>query len=105
MAWLLNKYRCARCNRAWEDEWSAACDDDCPRCGARHIEPYDSVDLTEIVEEENGKFRVYRSPDSAEGSADYELIAECDTKEEADEFLRNIDEEPEDGDGQVGFVD
>lgn len=34
---FLNHYTCPTCNLQWEDEWSATCDDDCPRCGARHM--------------------------------------------------------------------
>jgi DNA-directed RNA polymerase subunit RPC12/RpoP len=39
-----NFYRCERCSNEWEDVWSATCDDDCPRCGARHMSPYKSED-------------------------------------------------------------
>lgn len=42
-----NFYQCYRCNRLWEDVWSATCDDDCPRCGARHCSPYKSEDEEE----------------------------------------------------------
>ena len=49
--------------------------------------PYDSVDLTEFVEESEGQFLVFRSPDTAEDSPDYELIAECPTLEAAEEVL------------------
>jgi DNA-directed RNA polymerase subunit RPC12/RpoP len=40
-----NFYRCERCGREWIDEWSCACDDDCPHCGARHMSPYKSDDV------------------------------------------------------------
>jgi rubrerythrin len=40
-----NFYRCDRCGHEWEDVWSAACDDDCPACGARHMSPYQSEGL------------------------------------------------------------
>jgi hypothetical protein len=76
MAWFLNQYLCDKCNHEWQDEWSATCDDDCPYCGSRHMAPYDSNDLTEIIEEFKDKFMVYRSPDTAENSPDYELVAE-----------------------------
>ena len=33
-----NFYRCG-CGEEWEDYWSCACDDRCPRCNAE-IEPY-----------------------------------------------------------------
>ena len=39
-----NFYQCYRCNHEWEDVWSATCDDDCPRCHARHCSPYKSED-------------------------------------------------------------
>jgi DNA-directed RNA polymerase subunit RPC12/RpoP len=37
-------YRCERCSNEWADVWSAKCDDDCSRCGARHMSPYKSED-------------------------------------------------------------
>ncbi len=46
MAWFRNHYRCARCSRTWTDEWTAMCDDDCPHCGARHMSPYKSEDIS-----------------------------------------------------------
>ena len=51
------------------------------------MSPYDSIDLTEIINEDGGRFLAYRSPDSAEHSPAYELIAECATREEAEELL------------------
>lgn len=42
-----NFYQCYRCNHLWEDVWSATCDDDCRRCGARHCSPYKSEDEEE----------------------------------------------------------
>lgn len=44
MPWFCNYYRCPNCSETWADEWSAMCDDDCPKCGARHISPYKSDD-------------------------------------------------------------
>jgi hypothetical protein len=67
--------------------------------------PYDSVDLTEIIEESNGKFLVYRSPDSAEVSASYELIAACDSRGAAEEFSMSDGLDSERTDGPIGFVD
>jgi hypothetical protein len=75
MAWFRNHYACERCEHEWSDEWSSACDDDCPNCGARHMSPYESDNLTEIVEERDGKFVAFRSPESAEDEADYEEVA------------------------------
>ena len=96
MAWFRNLYRCEDCGQEWADEWSATCDDDCPHCGSRHMEPYESVDLTEVIEEREGTFLVYRSPNSAEDDPGYELIAECETHELAEQFLRDY-EAPESG--------
>jgi predicted nucleic acid-binding Zn-ribbon protein len=45
MAWFRNFYRCERCGHEWADEWTATCDDDCPRCGARHMSPFKSEDI------------------------------------------------------------
>jgi DNA-directed RNA polymerase subunit RPC12/RpoP len=41
---FMNYYRCPDCSHQWRDTWSGACDDDCPRCGSRHISPYKSED-------------------------------------------------------------
>lgn len=44
---FLNSYLCPECNHWWQDEWTAQVDDDCPRCGHRHVSPCHSEDLTE----------------------------------------------------------
>ena len=41
------QYCCPRCSREWTDEWSAACDEECPECGLRAIQPYAHELLTE----------------------------------------------------------
>lgn len=41
---FLNHYTCPRCSHSWKDVWSAQCDDDCPKCGERHISPHTSED-------------------------------------------------------------
>lgn len=87
MAWFRNHYQCARCGRKWEDEWSATCDDDCPHCGARHMSPYDSDDLTEVIEQRGNSFVVLRSLQTAEHDPAYEDIAEFRTREEAQAYL------------------
>lgn len=102
MAWFRNQYVCEDCNDEWEDKWSAMCDDDCPHCGSRHIEPHHSIDLTEIVEEGDGVFFVLVSPDSAEDSPDYDTVADFATREEAEAFLEHGDEDASD---PVGFVE
>ena len=42
---FLNKYR--HCGTEWEDVWSCGCNDECPVCGTKDIEPYESTDITE----------------------------------------------------------
>jgi hypothetical protein len=49
-AWFCNHYHCDRCDHEWSDEWSATCDDDCPKCGARHWSPFRSDDLTPSID-------------------------------------------------------
>jgi DNA-directed RNA polymerase subunit RPC12/RpoP len=91
MAWFRNYYKCADCGREWEDQWSATCDDDCPHCGARHMSPYDSDDLTEIIESRDEAFVVLRSPEAAEHTPDYEEIAKFSTLTEAEAYLESVD--------------
>jgi hypothetical protein len=42
---FINYYRHDDCSVEpgveWEDEWSCACNDECPACGTKDIEPYD----------------------------------------------------------------
>jgi predicted nucleic acid-binding Zn-ribbon protein len=61
MAWFNNHYECARCGSAWSDEWSYMCDDDCPHCGARHMTPTESDDLTEISDVQDSEPVLLRS--------------------------------------------
>jgi hypothetical protein len=63
------------------------CDDDCPHCHARHTEPYDSIDLTEVIEHRGNAFLILRSPVSAEDKPDYLVVVELPTFEEAESFL------------------
>jgi hypothetical protein len=87
MAWYCNYYKCARCDYEWQDEWSCTCDDDCPECGARHMTPYDSDDLTEVISEEGGEFIVLRSPKTAGHCANYYEIGRFPTRAQAKTFL------------------
>ena len=87
MAWFLNFYKCARCRRIWTDQWSCMCDDDCPHCGARHMSPYDSEELTTLIEEEGKEFVVIWSPETAEHDPDYRQLGRFPSREKALEFL------------------
>jgi hypothetical protein len=87
MAWYRNYYICERCDSTWTDEWSCMCDDDCPRCGDRHMSPYNSDDLTEIIERDGQDFVVLWSPETAEHKADYRELVRFATRAEAEAFL------------------
>ncbi len=87
MTWFRNFYKCAGCNHEWPDEWSCMCDDDCPHCGARHMSPYKSDDLTTIVDEYGGEFVVLWSPETAEHDADYRELGRFPTRAQAQKFL------------------
>lgn len=88
MAWFLNHYDCARCGRDWTDAWSCMCDDDCPHCGARHMSPAESDDLTIVVEPDGEDFVVLESPDTAEHDPDYCELGRFKTREAAEGFLK-----------------
>jgi hypothetical protein len=87
MAWYRNFYKCARCDYEWPDEWSCMCDDDCPHCGARHMSPYDSDDLTEVIEPDGGEFVVLRSAETAEHEPAYRERGRFSSLAEAQAFL------------------
>ena len=87
MAWFANHYECARCGREWTDEWSCMCDDDCPHCGARHMSPGGSDDLSTVIEESNGGFVVLWSPETAEHEPDYRELGRFPTRAKAQAFL------------------
>jgi hypothetical protein len=63
------------------------CDDDCPYCGARHMQPYTSDDLTFVVEESDGSFVVHRSPHTAEHNPDYVEVGRFPSEEQANAFV------------------
>jgi DNA-directed RNA polymerase subunit RPC12/RpoP len=89
MSWFTNFYNCSECGGTWHDEWSATCDDDCPHCGARHMSPCDSDDLSVTVEgpDDEGNYTVMRSADDAEDSPDYQSVFRTNSKEEAQRWI------------------
>ncbi|MEX0827684.1 MAG: hypothetical protein WD005_01905 [Haliea sp.] len=87
MAWFRNYYKCARCSARWKDAWSAMCDDDCPHCGARHMSPYKSDDLTTVIEPDGDKFVVLWSPESAEHEPHYRELGWFPSRKQAEAFL------------------
>ena len=87
MAWFRNYYRCAHCGTEWPDEWSCMCDDDCPHCGARHMSPFDSDDLTTIIEPCGGEYVVLWSPETADDNAAYRELGRFPTRVQAEDSL------------------
>jgi transcription initiation factor IIE alpha subunit len=87
MAWFVNHYACETCGCNWTDEWSCACDDECPHCGS-DISATDSDDRTRIIEKRGDVFAVLRSPPSAEDSPNYRLVIEFRSMDQAKAFLR-----------------
>lgn len=51
------------------------------------MEPYDSIDLTDIIERRTDAFLVLRSPVSAEDKPDYRVVVDLPTRGEAEAFL------------------
>jgi len=51
------------------------------------MSPYDSQDLTEVIEPSEGEYIVLRSPDTAEDKPDYREMARFGTAEQAARFL------------------
>ena len=91
MAWYCNYYECDRCRHWWRDKWSCMCDDDCPSCGARHMSPLDSDDLTRIIKEDQGEYVVLWSPETAEHTPDYRELGRFATRELAERFMATND--------------
>ena len=87
MAWFANHYECDRCKYEWTDEWSCTCEDDCPHCGFRHMTPYDSDHLTEIIDEVDGSFVALWSPETADDDPDYRELGRFPTRAKAESFL------------------
>lgn len=90
MAWFANHYTCAHCGGDWTDEWSCQCDDDCPHCGARHMSPMGSDDLSVVVQESaDGTFTVLLSPDEADDTPRYAPVATFADRAEAEAWSLN----------------
>ena len=45
MTEFLNEYTCPQCGCDWEDRWDAMCDDMCPDCGLRAVQPHHSKEV------------------------------------------------------------
>jgi hypothetical protein len=93
MAWFRNHYQCDRCGGEWADWWSSMCDDDCPSCGARHMSPDRSDDLSVVIAIGELGFTVWQSPQSAGQSPDYQSVGQFPTVAAAERFSRTLDGE------------
>jgi hypothetical protein len=51
------------------------------------MSPYESDDLTEVIEETDGEFVVLWSPETAEHESDYCELGRFSTRGEAERFL------------------
>jgi len=54
------------------------------------MSPFDSENLTEIIEQEGNEFIAIRSPDTAEHDPDYRELGRFPTFEKAEEFLASV---------------
>jgi hypothetical protein len=87
VAWFRNHYQCYRCDETWHDEWSCEVDDDCPYCEARHSSPFESEDLTFIIEDEGVCFVVLKSADEAEHDPDYREVMRFLSRDLAEAYV------------------
>ena len=56
---FVNYYRCPEDGEEWADVWSCCCNDRCPKCGIKDIEPYKSA---EVVHTRDRKSAYPRAP-------------------------------------------
>lgn len=89
MAWFRNFYHCDDCDTKWEDEWSCCCDDECPTCGSSDWSPYESDDLTFVVEADadDPNVTIYESPLSAEHEPNYTIAAVAPSRDAATAYI------------------
>lgn len=66
-------------------------DNDCPKCGAKDISPYDADDFTFLIIEKDASFAVLRSPDAAEHTPDYREVAEFSARDLAEAYVTEAD--------------
>jgi hypothetical protein len=55
------------------------------------MSPFDSENLTELVEQDGQEFVAIRSPNTAEHDPDYRELGRFPTHEEAEDFLASVD--------------
>lgn len=72
---FVNYYHCSECDHRWADIWRGQPDDDCPKCGRRHIPPYKSEDVN--YEENRDVPRIVLC---MEGGLIHEVLADSECK-------------------------
>ena len=50
---FINYYRCPYDGTEWVDVWSCCCNDMCPKCRTKDIEPYKSEDVVHAVPQDD----------------------------------------------------
>jgi hypothetical protein len=55
------------------------------------MSPFNSEDLTELIEHDGNEFVAIRSPNSAEHDPAYREVGRFPTREKAEEFLASLD--------------
>ena len=55
------------------------------------MSPFDSENLSEIIEQDGKEFVAIRSPNSAEHDPDYRELGRFPTRENAEEFLASVE--------------
>ena len=58
-----------------------------PECGARHMTPFDSDDLTTVIKPSGREFVVLWSPETAEHDPNYRELGTFRTRAKAKRFL------------------
>jgi hypothetical protein len=53
--------------------------------------PFDSENLTELIEQDGKEFVAIRSPNTAEHDPDFREVGRFPTREKAEEFLASMD--------------
>jgi hypothetical protein len=57
------------------------------------MSPFNSEDLTELIERDGNTFVALRSPNSAEHEPDYREVGRFPTRAKAEEFLASVEAE------------
>lgn len=45
-----NYYECSNCDRTWTMNWYSTCNDECPNCGQKDVQPHRSEDIKALTD-------------------------------------------------------